>query len=154
MERHSASPMTRWWQRTCVYVAPAVLLGVAATQVYHVRANGLTAWRGGGFGMFSTVDGPSQRLLRAYLLVQGKEVPLTVPRDLARLNAAARILPTPDRLRALGSELLAVVRSSISETRQTPQKLAVRIEVWRLAFDASTSRLEPSKFREAVVEER
>ena len=144
--------MIRWWQRTCVYVAPAVLLGVAATQVYHVRANGLTVWRGGGFGMFSTVDGPSQRLLRAYLLVQGKEVPVTVPRDLARLNAVARILPTPDRLRALGAELLAVVRSSIPETRQN-QKLAVRIEVWRLAFDPSTSRLEPSKFREAVVEE-
>ncbi len=103
--------------------------------------------------MFSTVDGPSQRLLRAYLLVQGKEVALTVPRDLARANAVARILPTPDRLRALGAELLAVVRSSLPDARQPPQKLAVRVEVWRLAFDPSTSRLEPTKFREAVVVE-
>jgi hypothetical protein len=65
----------------------------------------------------------------------------------------ARILPSPDRLRKLGSELLAVVRSSLPDTPQAQQKLAVRVEVWRLAFDPSTSRLEPTKFREAVVEE-
>ena len=39
-----------------VVVPPVLLLVVAVCQIGLAKAAGLTAWKGGGFGMFSTLD--------------------------------------------------------------------------------------------------
>ncbi len=50
------------------YLVPAVLVLVACLQLWRAHTQHLTPWKGGGFGMFSTVDAPGQRILRTYLL--------------------------------------------------------------------------------------
>lgn len=149
----SRDSLTTLRQGLAFLAAPAVLLAVAATQIYHVQRHGLCPWRGGGFGMFSTIDVPELRMLRAYLVVDGEEVPMTVPEDLAKLNAAARILPTPKNLTRLGSALLHIVRSSAGERPEGAKKaqMSVRVEVWRATFDISTQELKPMKLRELRI---
>lgn len=53
--------------RLSFLLAPGVMLLVAATQFTLVRTHGLTPWKGGGFGMFSTSDGTAARTLRVVL---------------------------------------------------------------------------------------
>ena len=56
------------WERLVVVIAPALLIVVALQQRYHVETEHQTPWAGGGFGMFSTVDVPGGRMVRAYAL--------------------------------------------------------------------------------------
>ena len=63
-------------------IAPALLLvGVAGIQLMRARTTGLTPWKGGGFGMFSTVDSGRARFLRAYLVTGSGDVPIDLPAD-------------------------------------------------------------------------
>jgi len=142
--------MNIFWQRACEYAAPSILLVVFGTQVYQVRANALNPWRGGGFAMFSTVDAPTNRVLRCYLLVGGKQGVLPIPRGLAPSDAEARILPTADRLTSLGTQLLVDVRRSYKIDPGRP--IAVRVEVWSMSFDPTKNEARLSKLREATVE--
>lgn len=48
-------------------IAPILLTAVALTQWLHVREERLTPWKGGGFGMFSTVDSRGARFVRCFL---------------------------------------------------------------------------------------
>jgi hypothetical protein len=88
-------------------LAPALLVAVAATQLLLAHTRGLSAWKGGGFGMFSTVDSPLGRFYRVSLLTDSGEVRVAVPAELEPLAAAARTLPTPERLRRLGAVMAA-----------------------------------------------
>jgi hypothetical protein len=58
------------------FVAPLVLIGIACLQLYLAHSHHLTPWKGGGFGMFSTVDSQGARFLRIYLLTAEGEVPM------------------------------------------------------------------------------
>jgi len=42
-----------WW----CYLPVVLLIGVAYLQIWLTRSADLTLWSGGGFGMFTTVDG-------------------------------------------------------------------------------------------------
>ena len=44
--------------------APLVLILIACLQIYLTQTQELSRWKGGGFGMFSTLDSPSARFLR------------------------------------------------------------------------------------------
>ena len=44
-------------------LAPALLVAVASTQIALSRTFDLTAWKGGGFGMFSTLDHAGYRVV-------------------------------------------------------------------------------------------
>lgn len=48
-------------------VVPAILVTVFCIQFYLVQNHNLTQWKGGGFGMFSTIDSPSERTLKIQL---------------------------------------------------------------------------------------
>ncbi len=50
------------------YAVPALLVLVACLQLWRAHTQHLTPWKGGGFGMFSTVDAPGKRILRTYLV--------------------------------------------------------------------------------------
>lgn len=50
------------------YAAPGLLVLIACLQLWRAHTQNLTPWKGGGFGMFSTVDDPGKRILRTYLI--------------------------------------------------------------------------------------
>ena len=50
-----------------VYAAPILLVLVAVSHAYLVLQHDLSPWKGGGFGMFSTVDKHEARWFRVYL---------------------------------------------------------------------------------------
>jgi hypothetical protein len=91
-------------------VFPATLVVVASIQVTLAQHADLVPWKGGGFGMFSTVDSPFLRVLNVSLQTsEGRELPVDVggghslvpPRTVAR----ALLFPTRRNLGVLASRL-------------------------------------------------
>ena len=93
--------------RLLVALVPVLLSAVAAVQIYLVDRNDLSRWKGGGFGMFTTVDSPSARVFFFYLSTSDGEIPVMVPRDLAKLSHKARVMPTAERITVLAQRLQA-----------------------------------------------
>lgn len=87
------------------WVAPAVLLAVAGVQLAASQRHGLSPWKGGGFGMFATVDSPAARFLRIRLLGDGREVPVLVPDRLRRAAHELRTTGSPAGASALARTL-------------------------------------------------
>jgi len=85
--------------------APIVLIGIACLQLYLAHVHDLTPWKGGGFGMFSTVDSQGARFLRIYLLTAEGEFPVEVPPSMKSMAGEIRYLPTSGRLFGLAHEL-------------------------------------------------
>lgn len=89
-------------------LASVCLLLVAGLHLYGVWNYRQTPWKGGGFGMFSTVDSENARYLRVTLTLEGEEHRVRVPDSLAKRAAVLRAAPTEatafelaDKLRAL-----------------------------------------------------
>lgn len=55
------------------YSVPAVLIGIALNQIVLAKTQDLTSWKGGGFGMFASVDSPSTRIIRGYFVIDEVE---------------------------------------------------------------------------------
>jgi len=88
-----------------ILVVPVLLCVVAAVQLYLVDSRSLSRWKGGGFGMFTTVDSPSARFLRVYLISETGEVPVLIPRKLRKLSHKVRVMPSKERLMKLSEKL-------------------------------------------------
>jgi hypothetical protein len=58
-------------EHALLYCAPGLLCVVAAIQRYHVQNNHMNVWKGGGFGMFSTIIG--NRTVSVTLLTSDNE---------------------------------------------------------------------------------
>ena len=151
MLRASVPPSSRlFWRR--VFLAPVCLCAVAALHLYRVSACRQTPWKGGGFGMFSTVDSEDSRFLRCRKTdvgcmsgsemhaESGQTAPIVIPRYLSREELRARVAPTPRRLAKLAGLL--------SESEQA----TVVVEVWQYRFDALTNKLLAEKRGEAMNE--
>ena len=96
------------------YTIPIVLIAVAGIQQVSVRTAHLSPWKGGGFGMFSTVDDPNTRQLHVHALRQGQAIPIMLD-DVAEIRpeitgvlTRARYVPTHRNLEAAAQELLTV----------------------------------------------
>jgi hypothetical protein len=111
------------------YLAPALLVAVACTQLWAARATGLSPWLGGGFGMFSTTDSWGRRHLHAWAISPGVRREIDVPPEAGCLARAALALPTSGRLRGLAVALAADVARDVE---------AVEIQVWAPRFDRET----------------
>jgi hypothetical protein len=114
-------------------LAPALLVLLALAQAALVFGHDLSAWKGGGFGMFSTLDHEGWRAVRLYVQDEGAKAPrrTPLPPSLRREVRRARILPTQGSLARLARAALAA----------HPGARAVRVEVRRTVFDPET--LEP-----------
>lgn len=86
-------------------VAPLVLVAVAGRHVQLRASSDLTPWKGGGFGMFSTVDSPGSRLVRVELTSEWGRLPVAVPADLQDLAAEVRAAPSQARMATLAQAL-------------------------------------------------
>jgi hypothetical protein len=84
---------------------PALLCAVACVQIFLAMTKSLSPWKGGGFGMFSTVDSPDARFLRIYLINGDQETPVLVPDSLKTLGRKAQTIPSHELLTELGERM-------------------------------------------------
>jgi hypothetical protein len=138
----------------------ALLVGVALTHAYRVEVFDLTPWKGGGFGMFSTLDGRDNRRLIVSLVQRRadkkREVAVDLPTkgSVRQLAEKAQAMPTEERLRLL-AEAIAKQPWRIGDSRpadgtnnarivQDKAKQAgtrlvpfdtVEVGVWKLQFE-------------------
>jgi len=87
------------------FAAPILLVLVAVIQNVVAHTTTLTPWKGGGFGMFSTVDDPDARWVRCYVVTNGREVAVEAPPSVARDLGVISALPTHRRLETLAGDL-------------------------------------------------
>jgi hypothetical protein len=92
------------WRRALL--VPICLCLVAGGHAWRVHAHGQTAWKGGGFGMFSTVDSEHARFVKAYLLTSQGEIPVAMPDNLRKRMAQLRAAPNLADAERLAHKLL------------------------------------------------
>lgn len=169
----------QWHALTAVGLVPVILAAVALWQFYRVRTYHTTPWKGGGFGMFSTIDVPPARTHRFYL-VRG-DITIAATLD-TRFNESMRLMrniPQPEVLRNVGRELTrfrwayptglypgenpAFTKQSGTHLRilaareQMPDGFsefdydAVKLEVWRYSFDVEKNKAVLLRMSEALV---
>jgi len=108
---------------------PAVVLAIVAiTQIALTRTTLLSPWKGGGFGMFSTLDGRPFRYARMFVSAPERSEELAVPPSLEELVAMAETMPGDAQLDRLSRAVVA------RERRHGRPVEDVRIEVWRVEF--------------------
>jgi hypothetical protein len=102
---------------------------VALCQLWLAHAVKLSAWSGGGFGMFSTADVWARRHFHATLEMPGALRELGIPLELRMQAREAMALPSDARLRALAEAL--------AETAGEPGD-AVSLTLYAKRFDRDT----------------
>ncbi|MEM7050137.1 MAG: hypothetical protein AAF604_10770 [Acidobacteriota bacterium] len=62
------------------YIAPILLIAIAFLQIYRAHAYRQSPWKGGGFGMFCTVDSPGARYVRTFIVTEdGLDLEVPIP---------------------------------------------------------------------------
>ena len=89
------------------------------------RTADLSPWKGGGFGMFASVDGLPFRWVRLYVAAPSRSEELALPPSLE--DQAHRVVTWPHRraLEGLAREVIA------REQRHQRPVETVRVEIWR-----------------------
>jgi hypothetical protein len=150
--------------RWLVAAVPLLLVLVATTQAVLASTTTLTPWRGGGFGMFATVDAHSTRIVGAEVeLATSSVLPVDVRSFRSdptsdRAYVTARAWPSERNLRRLAAALHAapsvidggIVRHATAVTSADEQLgsveaevVAVEVAVWRVRFDRTARELTP-----------
>jgi hypothetical protein len=106
-------------------VAPGLLAALAGVQIALAFGAHLSPWKGGGFGMFSTLDHGGFRGVEVTALLPEGERRLAVPPERVREMRRARTLPTRGALLGLARALAP----------ELPEARAVRVRVFRIAFE-------------------
>ena len=109
-----------------------LLLAVAALQLTLARTAGLSPWKGGGFGMFSTTDDAGRRHVRVFVSASERSEELAIPPSLQDLASRAAVLPTNAALSRLARGVVA------RESRYRRPVDTVRIETWRVDYAPGT----------------
>jgi hypothetical protein len=109
---------------------PALLCVVAVYHIYLVQSTYQSPWKGGGFGMFSSVISPSSRVLHVYRLTEKGEIPVPPHPRQARRVFAVLTAPTSQRVRELAGKLIVP-----SATDESEKSNGLRLEVVQENFD-------------------
>ncbi|MBC7898483.1 MAG: hypothetical protein H7070_00340 [Saprospiraceae bacterium] len=109
---------------------PAVMLcSVAIVQIFLAKTASLSPWKGGGFGMFSSLDGTAFRRVRIFVQAPGRDEELEISPSQERLAARAELFPSDSKLHKLA------IAVASREKRYSRDVTTVRIEVWRADFN-------------------
>lgn len=93
---------------TASLLVPVIALSVFAHQLYRQAAYDLSAWKGGGMGMFASADAPHFRFARAIARTGGQTVHLDCfAPDLDDLLTSATHEPSKQNLSELARAVLA-----------------------------------------------
>jgi hypothetical protein len=123
-------PLLRQQWRTLLPVA--LLLLVACTQLVLARTVGLSAWKGGGFGMFSTTDDAGRRRVRIYVTGPDRSEEIELAPSLEDAARRAAVLPGDQQLARLARRVVE------REQRHGRPVTDVRIEAWRIDYEPAT----------------
>ena len=141
--------------RLAVAAVPTLLLAVAGVQAVLVHAGGLSPWKGGGFGMFSTVDAPDLRSVVGTVAVDGRAVPTHPAASWPDEAEAAVTLPTVANLRRLAEAMRAASwRTPDDPDGDARPAGAVSVEVRRMTYSAATGRAATVALRTASADGR
>lgn len=88
-----------------IVIPSACLVLVAVLHFGRVYLFDQTPWKGGGFGMFSTVDSRGTRFLRVYLVTMDGELPVEIPSRLNKRASNLRAAPSQEKLTDLAERL-------------------------------------------------
>jgi hypothetical protein len=112
-------------RRVLVACIPSALVCVVALHhTYRVSREGLTPWKGGGFGMFSTIDSQADRFARLSVTTEGGEtLAVPIPDEYRRPVDRARLLPWAPATAALAADLL---RQGMGEVGEPVARWVVR----------------------------
>lgn len=106
-----------------VWLPSAILIAVAAVQITLTRTVQLSPWKGGGFGMFATLDAPAFRRVRLFVEAPERAEEITIAPSLADLATRTATLPTVGWMQRLARAAAA------REHRQGRPATRVRVEV-------------------------
>jgi len=134
------------WKYRIGYLPIFLFVIVALSQIYLAHTSNLCAWKGGGFGMFSTTDGGSNRHLHIFLLNDTMHKEVVTPDPLIDLDKRTANLPTERKLRKFGRKIAEAYSDEMVNFSR------VRVEVWRTEFDAETLQPKASVIRELTIE--
>ena len=110
----------------------ALLAFMAALQIGLTHVTPLSPWKGGGFGMFASLDGGSFRSVRAFIQASGRWQEIDPDPGLAESVGRAALFPS-DRMTARLARDIARDERDYGHTVD-----AVRIQVWRIEFAPRT----------------
>lgn len=111
---------------------PALLSAVAAAQLYLVEQRSLSRWKGGGFGMFSTLDHGAFRGVDVVIEAPDRSEAQDVPPSLEELAARSANCPSDGLLRQLAKGIVA------RERRYERPVTKVTLTVWKTEFQPDT----------------
>ncbi len=143
----------------------AALVAVFLVQFFTAHTTVLTPWKGGGFGMFSTVDVASGRMVMVYLEFDGEEYPAAIPEQVDDDLQSLRPMPTEERTEEFARRLASiswvelekhepvalqqfgdraesvsgrhwVVREPLHDRADVVEPDGVRVQVWSRTFEA------------------
>ena len=132
--------MTAW--RTLLPVA--LLVAVACAQVTLTRTAGLSPWKGGGFGMFSTTDDAGRRRVRVFVSAAERSEEIAIAPSLEDAARRAAVLPTDAALARLARRVVK------REARYQRPVETVRIETWRIDYLPDTLAATSRRMRDFV----
>jgi hypothetical protein len=112
-------------RRLAIGTPVALLLTVASAQMLLARTSDLSPWKGGGFGMFASVDGQPFRWARIYVFAAERSEEIAIPPSLDDQVRRVATWPRQTALEALARSVIA------REQRQQRPVESVRIEIWR-----------------------
>lgn len=144
--------------RILVVIAPLVLIGVAVNQHILASTQKLNAWKGGGFGMFATVDSATERAIFAYGITRDGTI-INDPTEpgLGALDIysdkgqRAIVMPDDDTLRNLALSSLSYYQDPANVMAGREEIVGIRIEVVTLDYDSRTRDVQVKLLRRLEV---
>jgi len=139
-DRTDACARVSW--RTLLPVT--VLVAVAIAQVTLARTAGLSPWKGGGFGMFSTTDDAGRRHVLIFVSAADRSEEMAIVPSLEDAARRAAVLPGDTELSRLARRVVD------REARYQRPIDTVRIEAWRIDYAPGTLAATTRLLREFV----
>ncbi len=115
-------------------VPPTLLVAIALLQIVLAHAAHLTAWKGGGFGMFSTLDHGAYRGVDVLIEAPDRSEMLEIPPSLETAAARAAAFPADWLMNQLAKGVVA------REARYGRAATRITVTAWRADFDRATLR--------------
>jgi hypothetical protein len=128
------------------FISPVLLCAVAIVQIALAHTVALTPWKGGGFGMFSTLDHSGYRGVDVIVEGPDRSEQLAIPESLEVAAARAAACPTNGLLRRLAEGVVA------REHRYERAVTRVRLTMWRAEFDPTTLHVSERTLRTFVYD--
>jgi hypothetical protein len=123
------------------------MTGVAVMHHILTTTSDLNPWKGGGFGMFATVDSPGNRRIVSIATLRNGQTygnretgGVLDFNDYSETSLRAATFPNTDRLRSMAREAIFFYELQVDDpTTDQDDVVSMRVEVLTVDFDASAN---------------